>query len=792
MKKSTRILSILMAFAMLIGSFSVMGNAYQAYKNEAIEEYNDVDAPVFTLEQYASMALDEVDRMLAKEQLSVNIYIGVLDLGSITETIASVESLLTSVKTLLPLLGDAASLKITPIEGDARGEVADLEIIYDLLDFLAINAEVFEKFVNGSLSLGIMNSFIASFLFNIRELAIGLVYGFTPAGEAADYDYFDDGADGIPAEYLDPDNGLITLGQDLLNGLVLGEWTKLDDLFADTSSWVDYEDYMFEGACNTAANDYYGWVHPDQWVTYALGGCAVVPEGAAAPAPVYDIVDITTDKNGYEFIEALIQRAYNEILIPVLNRDTAPWLRELCGVVYLDKYKNKEIYDEATQEWIPNPDYIPGYRGEPLTDETRTVFADIFNMDVVAEKVTIPAGETFVDNFNDILGDFINNLLIAKRGEPTAEGYSWNWVYGDNSHLLTNVASVAKFVLQISGAEFFPEYFTVPSAEELAGYSDQQVVALIMRGILNGSVDWMYIDDTNQSIVDVGYAAVEQLAWQDIPQYTYTKPSRADFADDIAYYDAVVQKALDILLDVAVYNLNQSLDMVPAQGSNPVTGAGLLSYQGDEGSWETTAIQVAAWAITTYGRILALDFNCDNDNGGVNGLTIDDVWTDLDTVLNQIIPIKGDGAWIYDEIANSGLVSKAFIFDYILKPVYTLDATNIAKIFMKNPDGAFADMNGVQIIMDLLGGIFDLLFPNVFPKTIDSLDAFVQNDVLGTFVHDLIKSLGTQSFTGKTNGVTIQGRGVNIAATALPVVCMILGLSDEQEFSEMENFLPET
>ena len=792
MKKSTRILSILMAFAMLIGSFSVMGNAYQAYKNEAIEEYNDVDAPVFTLEQYASMGLDEVDRMLAKEQISLNIYIGVLDLGSITETIASVESLLTSVKTLLPLLGDAASLKITPIEGDARGEVADLEIIYDLLDFLAINAEVFEKFVNGSLSLGIMNSFIASFLFNIRELAIGLVYGFTPAGEAADYDYFDDGADGIPAEYLDPDNGLITLGQDLLNGLVLGEWTKLDDLFADTSSWVDYEDYMFEGACNTAANDYYGWVHPDQWVTYALGGCAVVPEGAAAPAPVYDIVDITTDKNGYEFIEALIQRAYNEILIPVLNRDTAPWLRELCGVVYLDKYKNKEIYDEATQEWIPNPDYIPGYRGEPLTDETRTVFADIFNMDVVAEKVTIPAGETFVDNFNDILGDFINNLLIAKRGEPTAEGYSWNWVYGDNSHLLTNVASVAKFVLQISGAEFFPEYFTVPSAEELAGYSDQQVVALIMRGILNGSVDWMYIDDTNQSIVDVGYAAVEQLAWQDIPQYTYTKPSRADFADDIAYYDAVVQKALDILLDVAVYNLNQSLDMVPAQGSNPVTGAGLLSYQGDEGSWETTAIQVAAWAITTYGRILALDFNCDNDNGGVNGLTIDDVWTDLDTVLNQIIPIKGDGAWIYDEIANSGLVSKAFIFDYILKPVYTLDATNIAKIFMKNPDGAFAEMNGVQIIIDLLGGIFDLLFPNVFPKTIDSLDAFVQNDVLGTFVHDLIKSLGTQSFTGKTNGVTIEGRAADIAAVALPVVCMILGLSDEQEFSEMENFLPET
>lgn len=797
MKKSTRILSVLMAFVMLLGTFSVLGSAYQAYKNDAIEEYNDVDAPVFTLEQYATMALDEVDRMLAKEQISLNIYIGVLDLGSITETIASVESLLTSVKTLLPLLGDAASLKITAIEGDARGDATterttDLEIIYDLLDFIADNAEVFEKYVNGSLSLGIMDSFIASFKFNIRELATGLVYGFTPAGKAADYDYFDDGIDGVPAQYRNDDNGIITLAQELLNSLVLGEWKLLDDLFADPNSWVDYEDYLFEGEMDTAANDYYGWVHPDQWVTYALGGCAVVTDGAAAPAPDYALVDITTDKKGYDFIEALLQRAYNELLVPVLNRDTVPWLRRLCGVQYLDSKKNENIWDDATQSWIPNPDYVPGYTGEPLTDETRTVFADIFNMDVVVEKVTIPEGETFVDNFNDILGDFINNLLIVKKGVPTEEGYVWNWVDGGNQYLLTNVANVAKFVLQISGAEFFPEYFSVPSASELAGYTDQQVVALIMRGILNGSVGWMYIDDSAQSIVDVGYAAIEQLAWQDIPQYTYTKPVRTDYADDEAYYDAVVQKCLDILLDVAVYNLNQTLDMVPAQGSNPVTGAGLLPYQGDNGSWEATAVQVAAWAISTYGEILALEFNCDNANGEVTGLTMDDVWTDIDTLLNQIIPIKGDGAWIYDEIANSGLVSKAFIFDYLLKPIYTLDATNIGKIFMRNPDGAFATKNGVEIIMDLLNGIFDLLFPNVFSDTIKTVDALVQNDSLGTMIHDLFKSLGTKSFTGKTNGVTIEGRGQHIAAVALPVVCMILGLSDEQEFSEMENFLPET
>ncbi|MBO5859195.1 MAG: hypothetical protein J6R20_05405 [Clostridia bacterium] len=799
MKKSIRILSILMAFAMLIGTFSVMGSAYQAYKNDAIEKYNDVDAPVFTLEQYASMALDEVDRMLAKEQLSVNIYIGVLNLGSITEAVASVESLLSSVSTLLPLLGDAQMLKITPLEGDARGTTDDLEIIYDVFDFLSINAPVFQKYVSGDLSLGIMTSFIDSFLFDVRELAIGLIYSLTPAGEAAEYDYFDTGADGIPAEYLPDgalaDKAIITLGQQLLNSLVLGEWVLLNPYFEDVTDHVDYEDYLFDGAMDLANNDYYGWVHPKQWVTYALGDSKVVAKGAAAPAPQYALVDITGDRTGYESIEDLMRRAYNEILIPVLIRDTVQWMRELCGVVYLPEFKNKTVYDEATQTWVPNPTYNPNYKGEPLTDETRTIFADIFNMDFVPEKVyDIPANDTFVDHFNDILGEFLDGLLIAERGVPNADGFTWNWVDGSNKYLLTNVASVAKFVLQITGDEFFPEYFTVPSASELEGYSDQQVVALVMRGILNGSVDYIYIGEEHQSIVDVGYAAVEQLAWQDIPQFTYVKPVRADFANDEAYYDAVVQKMLDILLDIAVYNLNSSLDMVPAEGNNPAEGEGLIPYQGNDGSYETTFIQIAAWAITTYGPILALEFNSDDANGKTTGITMDEVWADLDTVLDAIIPLKGDDAWINTEISNSGLVAKSFIFDYILKPIYTLNAENLAKIFAKNTsdESPFNTKNGVAIIMDLLDGIFDLLFPNVFSDKATTVDALVQNDTLAGMIHDLFKSLGRGSFIGVANGVTIDGRAEDIVAVGLPLVCMLLGLSDEQEFSEMENFLPET
>ncbi len=816
MKKSTRILAILMAMVMLFSSFAVVGNAYQAYKGTAIKDsYDDVDAPKFSLEQYASMALDEVDRMLAEEQIVVDIYIGTLDLSSVSGTIASLEELLESVSTLLPLLGDAQNLTIASLEGKRRNSTADLDIIYALLNFLADNAGIFEKYANGTLSVGILNSFIASYVFNVRELVIGLVYGMLPAGEAADYDYMDNGTEGLPTKYLNPENGAAILVQDLINMLVLGEWVKLDQTkeeilvaepdykgdygryLEDPIDHVEYSDYKFSGTYDPVNYDYYGWVHPNQWVTYAFGGCVRVAKGAAAPDPVYTNIDITAGKSGYDFIENLLQIAYNDLLVPVLNEQTRPWLRKMCGIVYDDAKARKSIYNEELEKWVVNPTYVEGYEGE-YTEEDLNEYAEIFNIDARATTYTVPEGSTLINEFNKILGNFAKNVLVVQPGVATAEGYTWNWNFdGGNAVLFSNICSVARFVVQVTGDMLFSDYTKVPAPAEIGAMNDQQIVAFIMRAILNSSVDWLYVDESNQTIVDVGYAAVEQLAWQDIPQYTYTKPVRSQFATDVAYYEAVVEKCLDILFDVAVYNLNQGFDMVPASGSSPATGAGLIPYQGDSGSYENTLVQIAAWAFSNYAPIIALEFNSDDANGATTGLTADKVWSDIDTLLTAIIPIKGgdinNKPWISAEIAGDGttVVSKAFIFDYILKPIYTLNATNFAKIFDRNENGAFAEMNGIEIIVSLLDNIFDILFPNVFSNTVTTIDAILDNAVLGSMVHDLIKSLGTKNFTGKTNGVAIEGRAVDLAAVALPVACMLLGLSDDQEFDQIEIFLPE-
>ncbi len=830
MKKSIRILSILMAFAMLIGSFTVMGSAYQAYKGTAIAgQYNDVDAPEFTIEQYASMALDEVDRMLAKEQLELDL-LGMLylDLTSVDAAIGSVLSFLETGSSLISMLGDASTLDAicTPLKASTakRSGGSDLKVIYALLDFVSNLKGIAHNYVAGTVSVGILDGFIADFKFNVRDLAIGMIYSLTPAGSEADYDYFDDEdkdgdnkKDGYPKKYQNDTNGIITLAQDLLNGIVLGTWTQLDEFLDNKYSVVMPESYAFvdangkdvsEETIDTAKYDYYGYVHQDDWVTVALGDAIRVANGAAAPAESYSVVDITGNRSGYDFIEDLMRRAYNYLLIPVLNRDTRGAVLELCGYTEDETKSKKTIWadtgktDEtgaAIWDWVENPSYDPNYIATaPSSSEGYTEYAKLFKHEEIANgltasKVTVPAGMTFVDYFNTILGEFITKFGTNdyKIGDVT---YSWTWNYDDgNAALFDNIVSVGKYIVIVTGDLFFEEDAVIPSAAEINAMDGQQIVALIMREILNNSVDYIYIDSSVNTIVDVGYAAVEQLAWQDIPQYTYTKPDAATYGEDsVAYYDAVVDKMLDILFDIAVYNLNQSMDTVLTDGTDPddPKNNGLLQYQGDNGNYENNLIQIAAWAIRTYGEILALDFNCDvKTEAEVNALTADDVWADLDTIINAIIPIKaGSDPWISADIAGAGLVSKAFIFEYILKPVYTLDATNLAKIFARNEDGAFAKMNGVAIIVDILDNVFDLLFPDVFkPQT--TLDAVVQNELLADMVYDLIGSLCSGSFTNAA-GASMDGRGDSIAAVALPVVCMILGLSDDQEFEQMEIYMP--
>lgn len=882
MKKSLRILSLVLAVVMVMGSMSVLASAYAPYRGSGVTlSYDDVDIPTFSTDQYASMALDALDKLLAEKHLVVDIYIGTLDLSSIDGTVTSVKQLIASVESILNLLGDGSKLKtilnstILKTNNETSRAKGDVQVLWDLLDLIGALKGLLQKYVQEGLDLGIVNGFVGNYMFNVRELVLGLVYGLTGLGDKTDedgnvieeYDYMESRT--LPDAIKNAANPPLTLVQLLLNKYVLGEWKKLDDLFyseTNKGSNVVYSEYEFhvgsasgalvtDAAPNTTAYDYYGFVHPDRWVTQTLGDAIRVANGAEAPTASYSKVNILNMSNTYDFVEPLLLYAYNNVAVPVLNRIVKRWLNEKVGY-YFDPAKMEEwVYDDTgaqvfdeTGKPVRNPSFDYMYMGEKVEGaETSDRIFEIFDMDnfKIPKAGITNNGKTFIQNLNRnatlilpyvFKGNYtVNGATQPKTYIPTQDGtvyrftwsgttkdgapasYSMNWTFGGNEYLGANACNLVRFVLQVTEDEFFSDVLInkeqLKTPAEVNGMTNDQLLAYILRSVINANVEGMWIPETTetQSLLGVGFEAVVQLAYQDIPQFTYTKPTGGN--------QAVVEKALAILMDVAAYKLNAELDTdidtnigpntaIGTTNNGNTNNTGLLGYLGNGGSYGSTIVKIAKWAVktytdTSYGNIL---YGISPELLGSNP-SVDSFWNDLDTVLNAIIPIKASNSgtqypdnrpWISSQLASQTPVIKSFIFDSVINSI--LDTTdpnfpnlsNTLELLNKNNQGALAADSFEVAIVDTLHRIFDLLFPNVFSNSVNTLNGVLNNQLLGNMIYDLAVTLSaTGSDAGQTNPGTITGRGKAIVEFALPIVCMILGLTDKQEFKELENYAPE-
>ncbi len=774
-----------MALSMLLSICAVFGSAYEPYKDAAItsrEGYNDVDKPMFTTEQYATMAADELDRMLAEEQLYLtedDIFVGELDLRSVNQTLSSVGTLIDSADQLLPLLGTAQQLTIDSLyynkaskvmlkrQNVADGNSTDLNIILKLISFLNDNTDVLCSYVDGTINLGILDSVIADFKFNIRNILMGLLAGIMD--------------DDVDWETYVPDKTLDALLQELVEYAMVG-------VYEDTGSELILSQEL--------GND--GKMHTVQrGIIWNFLDENPVPYNVKKDIIANTINICNTNKNAYDFIEKLMRDAFDYVAVPELNNVTRPWLRETAGIVY-DKDKmdpNKETY-------------VPNYDGEPWTAETvEESLAAIFDLDdmripTYSEWLALyPAKSStpFIENFNDFLGYAATLVLKGTQyttDQRDANGYFWDYTQG-NDALFNNIGSLARYVLQNCGDFFFPDYIHGLLPQQYAQMENQQIYAFVVRTILNASVDWMYVPDTCNTLADVCYEAVAQLAWQDIPQFTYTKPTNN--GNDEAYREAIVDKALTILMDVAIYGLNQETDMNPdkRQGNaSPANNSvnGLLKYQGDTGSWTVNALQVATWGVHNYGKMLTSD-GCTldaiqldkNNDGRVTGTTITDAWEDIDLIVNSIIPLSStlEGSsktWISSVISaetnseGGSDVVRSIIFDYIVLPLLRLDGSGLNELLTKNPTGTFALDTIKQVLIDLIKDVLNLIFPGTLTQEFTNFDGILQNSVLAGMVRNLLGSFNIH--------------GEEWASVALPVVCDLLDLTASQEFDKMNCLMP--
>ena len=461
-----RLLAVILASLLILSSATAAASAYKydSYKDGKLTKYDFTDSAVLTTEQYASMLLDYADEALAKANITMDLSI----LGKLDAT--SIDNALSSVYKLINSNG-----AILWLAGD----------LYDVKVSAIENA----RRSNGT-DVAVINSLLQFLADNnpiIKKVVLGGIGKQRRDGGVSL---------GVANSFVKVDLNIEVMLRELLWGLAYPNTAYNSNTTVDTMLQTIIQN--------------------------ALAGVPIIPES------VRNLVDLNSTKSTYDFIEDLLQAAYNDMAVPMLNEQVIPWLEM-----------------------------------QIRCDETGTL-ADLFNTGYQVPTYTVPAGSTLVGELNNIAGQIVNGLL---------KGYT-GWVDGDNSKLTDNVVSVARFVLKKTGGYFFPDWQKhIATPEEIDAMSKEELIAYIARSVINGAVGYMYIPEDVTTVVGVTWEAVKQLMAQFLPERDYSN------------YPKTIDGILDMLADYIAYNVNPGIDL------NAGSPKEALNYGSGFESMLTTAVQ---------------------------------------------------------------------------------------------------------------------------------------------------------------------------------------------------------
>ena len=435
-----RLLAIILASLLILSSATAGASAYQAYKDDALTKYDFTDTAVLTTEQYASALLDYADKALAKENITMDLSI----LGKLDAT--SIDNALSSVYKLIN-----GNKIILWMAGDLNSVNVD-----------AIKNPRRSKTTDVAVIKALLQ-FLADNKGIVKKVVVGGVGKYKRDGGVSL---------GVANSFVKVDLNVEVMLREMIWGLAYPNTEYNSSNNIDSMLQVIIQN--------------------------ALAGVKEIPDS------VKNLVDLNSTKSTYDFIEDLLQTAYNDIAVPMLNDQTMKWL------------------------------------GQEIDKDTTGTLAGLFNRDFRVSAYTVPAGSTLVAELNNIAGGIVNGLLKNYNG----------WVSGDNSKLTDNVVAVARYILKETGDYFFPDWQKhIATAEEIDAMSKEELIAYLARSIINASVGYMYIPEDVTTVIGVAWEAVKQLMAQFLPERDYSG------------YPKTVQGILDMLADFVAYNVNPGIDL---------------------------------------------------------------------------------------------------------------------------------------------------------------------------------------------------------------------------------------
>ncbi len=495
MSNAKRFLSVILAIVMMCSTLVIGANAaYTAYKDSAIiGQYNALDKAVLTTEQYASAAMDEVDRMLTKEQLKFtreDIIVGDIDLTSLDAAQDSIYAIVHGAlfSTLKGMLGDLQNLNVDAFAPESKGGVrrgtagkTDVDIVYAVLQFLHDNTDLLVSFVEGNLDTGsILSSLIdLSEFMDVNKLLKGLLYEFAYGVEGTDSQ--------VAASSVD------AMAQLLIDKYV-------------TDGFVDEDGEVVEP------------------LVPALKGQTNISTGTM-----------------YTFLDNVIKVLYNELLVPLMNSELKSTIQKFCGIVYVDNGDGTYTEDRSElNEYaaLLNVDYvIPVYEftGETFIAQGNNIIKSILDQLIKPEVLVWQAGgkEAFKPNLVRVAKE-----LLINAGDELFSDYV-EMATPEEIEAMTEVELVVYAVRAIINSSaygmYIPETATI---REFAFIALKQILATDVPALDFSNLDPNSTDSL--VIMGINYAIHAVSSELDMG---------LEFVDDMDGVDAQLKKAADYAVD---------------------------------------------------------------------------------------------------------------------------------------------------------------------------------------------------------------------------------------------------
>lgn len=358
MKKSKKLLSVLLAITLIFGSISVgVSAAYAPYLNDALvdgDNYNTIDQVTLTEAQQASLLLDKVDRALADAAISIDIpLIGTLNMTSVDNALNSIYNVTGNWLFGSATVGDLVVLETYRADiASVRRTTADktdADVLASVVTYLGHCADTLSKIIDGTFNWKIVKGFLPA---EIRLLL-----------------------DDIPG-YL----------KEMLWDLIHPTTTEPMPAGTTLDTIVQYVLDNQVGGKNAAA----------------LGFDGILPG--------FDL-DLAT-ANGYRTIEEIAYAAMNTLLIPLLNSGLKGTIR---NAVVTNAQKGGHLED------LINPDYvITEYnydRTQGFTDQINAILGHAVNamlkpgQTLFTWRMTANAGETQAQLVEDNISELIRVII---------------------------------------------------------------------------------------------------------------------------------------------------------------------------------------------------------------------------------------------------------------------------------------------------------------------------------------------------------------------------------------------